>query len=184
MYRASVLCYLDPCDAACLSREAKLQISRAILLMRRVMRSDGFPETRPRIKLSQWNTVHGDRGQLRPRQPTPLDRVHRRWRTVPPSARRSSAGRDCLPRDPSGLDRGRSRSRRAVANVRWGALNEGGPRGARRTSARNASFQQFVGVYRRGLQGPLHVDFTRLQSRPCMSAICAFQPFPRAPASQ
>jgi len=31
-----------------------------------------------------------------------------------------------VPRDPSGLDRDRSRSRRAVANVRWGALNEGG----------------------------------------------------------
>jgi hypothetical protein len=55
---------LDPCDAARLSREAKIHLSLAIRLMRRVMRSDGFPEIRRRIKLSQWNTVHGDRGQL------------------------------------------------------------------------------------------------------------------------
>jgi hypothetical protein len=113
-----------------LSRQAKLQLSRAIRLMRRVMRSDGFPETRRRIKLSQWNTVHGDRGQLRnaifPGSPPLWIGLHRRGRTVPPSARRSSVGRDCVPRDPSGLDRDRSRSRRAVANVRWGALNEGG----------------------------------------------------------
>jgi hypothetical protein len=117
-----------------LSREAKLQLSHAIRLMRRVIRSDGFPETRRRIKLSQWNTVHGDRGQLRNGQSSPAahpfgSALHRRGRTVPPSARRSSVGRDCVPRDPSGLDRDRSRSRRAVANVRWGALNEGGASG-------------------------------------------------------
>lgn len=125
-----MLCYLAPCDAARLSQEAKLQLSRAIRLMRRVMRSDGFPETRRRINLSQWNTVHGDRGQLRNGQSSPAAPLwiglHRRGRIVPPSARRSSVGRDCVPCDPSGLDRGRSRSRRAVANVRWGALNEGG----------------------------------------------------------
>jgi hypothetical protein len=78
MYRSSVMYYLDSCYAARLSREAKLQLSRAIRLMRRVMRSDGFPETRQRIKLSQWNTVHGDRGSYAtgnfPRQPAPLDR--------------------------------------------------------------------------------------------------------------
>jgi hypothetical protein len=67
----ALLCYLDPCDAARLLRKAKVQLSRAIRLMRRVMRSDGFPETRRRIKLSQWNTVHGDRGQLRNGQSSP-----------------------------------------------------------------------------------------------------------------
>jgi hypothetical protein len=114
MYRSSVLYYLDPCHAARLSREAKLQFSRAIRLMRRVMRSDGFPEIRRRIKLSQWNTVHGDRGQLRNGQSSPATPLwiglHRRWRTVPPSP---------------------------------------------------------------------NVDFTRLQSRPCMSAICALGPLTR-----
>ena len=90
MYRASVLCYLDPCDAARLSREAKLQFSRAIRLMRRVMRSDDFPETRRRIKLSQWNTVHGEPATERaifPGSPPLWIGLHRRWRTVPPSAR-------------------------------------------------------------------------------------------------
>jgi hypothetical protein len=81
--------------------------------------------------------------------------LHRRGRTVPPSARRSSVGRDCVPRDPSGLDRGRSRSRRAVANVRWGALNEGGA--SRR--APDKCPQRVVPATPRCLS--LHVDFTR-----------------------
>jgi hypothetical protein len=59
---------LEHVRAARLSREAKLQLYIAIWLIRMVMSSDGFPETHRRIKLSQWNTVHGDRGQLRNRQ--------------------------------------------------------------------------------------------------------------------